>query len=372
MRPFVTLLSAAVVLGAFASCEKYEAQPVEPFHSGFVWGPAHGPSLETLQYDASVDTDTVYDANNFCDKCHLGAASQQVTDGVVNLDGDLVVFSDPTLGWATKLSPLCQDCHPLRVGAVNEPPDCNAQAGLEYCRYEAQTAHNNVNPVNGCTGAACHQIDPPTSWAVGGGPGGAGHDDPPLSNVFPLDGGHATADCADCHADLANAANERGQAAYCGNCHDRAGEGKDATHYPPDRAGWTDERERDCRACHSTVTPTNALVTPNNWAANNDHQFRVPHNTVVDWDTYPAVTANPDTDWKADCAGCHDVGAVTGGATYIAPDDGRFSCGVSCHDLAALEAQYPAFHSNLVNSPAGCNDANCHPSGTIEGVNEPN
>ncbi|MCB9675424.1 MAG: hypothetical protein H6737_09935 [Alphaproteobacteria bacterium] len=371
VRPLLVLSALGLGLTGVVSCEKYEAPQPVPFHSGFDWGPAHGPSLEQIQYDASIDTDPQFDANNFCDKCHVGGASQQVADGVYNLNGDPVLVADPASGWATVLSPLCQDCHPLRVGLV-EPIECPPGAQSEYCRFQAQGAHANVNPVNGCDGAACHSIYPPTTWSIGGENGG-GHDDPPLSEIFPLEGGHAGRACGDCHAGDYTA--EAGKAEYCGNCHTRAGEGEDATHYPPDRDGWTDERERDCKACHSSFAEGQSryiLEMPANWGANNEHYFRTPHHTVQDWDTFPAVVANGVNDWKNGCDDCHDVGFATGtGGTYLSTTDNRFSCG-KCHDLPQLELDYPAYHDNLAANPAGCTQTNCHPSGTIQGPNEPN
>ncbi|MCB9675425.1 MAG: hypothetical protein H6737_09940 [Alphaproteobacteria bacterium] len=167
-RPTTTYRLAVVCVVLVAStCSRYEPPEATPFHAGFVWGPAHGDSLEQLQYDLYNDTDPTFEADNFCDKCHVGGASQQVYDGATNLEGDPVRVADPATGWVTVLSPLCQDCHPLRVGNLAGPYDCPPGAGSEICRFEAQGAHANVNPVNGCDGAACHRTSPPTDWSAG-------------------------------------------------------------------------------------------------------------------------------------------------------------------------------------------------------------
>ncbi len=381
------LTTIGLAIAGFTACGKYEApQDTDAFHANFDWGPAHEPA-------ASVDdTDQeVFEANNFCDKCHIASVPRQIqcdARSIPENQGDEpppVTIDDPATGWATILAPRCQDCHPL-IPLGQDPATfpceptqylaCDPNDQSEYCRYINSGAHNPSNVAGGCGGGGgCHTTTPATDWSAGGGGPGepAGHDDPPTSQTFPLDGGHAGLQCTDCHADLANTANEAGQAAFCGNCHSREGEGRDLEHYPPDRLGWTDERERDCKACHATVSVGAEPVTlqmPSSWAEiANNHSFRAPHYTVQDWDVDPVVATQP-TDWRNDCTSCHDVGSVTTGVTYIDPSDGRFSCG-SCHDLAQLDADYPAFHNDLANNPSGCNNAACHPSGTVEGENEP-
>jgi hypothetical protein len=383
-------LSLAIV--GFVACGKYEPpQDTDAFHAGFDWGPAHEPAAGVVDTDAEV-----FAADNFCDKCHIASVPRQIAceqtllPEVPGGPEPLVAIDDPATGWSTLLSPLCQDCHPL-VPLGQDPAlfpcdprqytGCNPNDQSEYCRYINSGAHNGVNVVNGCDGAACHQTVPATSWAVGGGGPGepTGHDGSPLTEIFPLDGGHANLSCSDCHADLSNAVNEAGQAQHCGNCHSREGEGQTLDHYPPDRDGWTDERERDCKACHANVTTGGlpvTLITPSSWSEiANDHEFRFPHNTVDDWDLFPAVTPNPETDWVNSCTVCHDVGTyfIDGNPNIFTGDEfDRFSC-VACHNLVQLQTDYPAFHNGIdPNQPAGCNASGCHPSGTIVGDAEPN
>ena len=388
--PFVALTSLGLAVAGFVACGKYEPpQDTDGFHARFDWGPAHEPAAGVGDTDQDV-----FQANNFCDKCHIASVPRQVQceqtvlPAVQGEQGALVGVDDPATGWATLLSPLCQHCHPLvplGLPVENFPCDpgqyaaCDPNDQSEYCRFINSGAHNNVNIVNGCDGVACHQTNPATTWEVGSNPDQPGHDQAPLNQVFPLDGGHANLGCGDCHDNVANAANEAGQAQYCGNCHSREGEGQGLTHYPPDRADWTDERERDCKACHASVSLGPLPVTlqmPASWGAvANNHEFRAPHNTVDDWDLFPAVQLNPQTDWINNCTVCHDVGTyfTPDGTPFIDPSDqfDRFSC-VACHNLVQLQDEYPAFHNGIdAAQPSGCNASGCHPSGTVAGDNEP-
>jgi len=372
-----TLLTL-VVLGGFASCDTYEAPEYVPFHEAFVWGPGHGPPLEEVAVDGGVDTDGSYDANPFCEKCHVDSAAFQIAEGITNRLDKVVVPDQPGSGWVTQPSQLCEDCHPNPIGIDITAP-CALDDTSEWCRYQRGSLHVAPFEAPTCGGGACHQLYPPTTWVVGGGNGGS-HNTPPLSELFPLTGGHdpnvnpLAPVCTDCHLDPGGDYTlERGKSTYCSPCHTRAGEGKDETHYPPDRVGWTDERERDCFSCHATVTTGNDMIMPDTWAeVTYQHIFRFPHRTVVDWDVDPP-TPRPVDEWKSGCDTCHDVGLVTTGSSYVDLADGRFSCGRSgCHDFAQLQTDYSAFHGNIYNDLGSCNESNCHPSGTVVGDREPN
>lgn len=344
-QPVVRSSSAAprvfgLVFGGFAaliasvSCESYEPGPeYGEFHTTFALpGTAH--------------------AQTSCEGCHALAAQQQ------NLPNELPQGNGH---WTTKLSQACQSCHPFYA---NEPQplqlcsDPVASLG-ERCLFEGY--HGQNQPGN-CEQGPCHsRYD--DSWSLGDDPNANPHLAAPLTEVFPLLGGHGAAACIDCHPVAGGEAAERGQAKYCGNCHDRVGEGRTVSHYPPARLGWTDERERDCKACHATESTAGVLQVATTWELTPKyaHQFLTPHRTVQDWDAVTPV-ATAIADWKADCEQCHQNAGAGSPGVYD-----QFYC-TNCHPNDATFAAQFGGHVAAVGAGTACNNTDCHPTG---GPNEP-
>jgi len=96
--------------------------------------------------------------------------------------------------------------------------------------------------------------------------------------VYPLDGAHADAPCADCHSEYVFAGTPRD----CAACHSE----------PDLHAG---QFGQDCERCHGALAWTPALMT--------QHTFVLEHGGAG---TLACQTCHPETFARVTCYGCHD------------------------------------------------------------------
>lgn len=308
------LLALTTVLGTLAACEAYAPQnPDYEFHATFNRGTAHR--------DAS------------CDACHILAAfDQRERQG-------LDIPPPDVKDWVTNISGSCNHCHPFvaELGEIPQLAECqNPNSPVyehEQCRFYRYGGHQPFEQTQqqGCTGGQCHSVEH-TQFAFYSGPVDTDdtdlptpppnpHTQAPLVDIFPLEGGHVGQSCADstCH-EAGQEAAAAGKSEYCGSCHgrvrDAAPDGAD--HYPPQREGWTEERERDCLACHATIELQGAINYPTSWGTDaaydpsypRNHVFLAPHNTVEAWGITPLV-ARAEPAWKRQCWSCHNDWSVS-------------------------------------------------------------
>lgn len=335
----------AGLLLAVVSCEAYAppADDAYTFHASFDFGVAHE--------DAG------------CDACHIEAANNMLDR----------VPDTPDSGWVTMLDvgfqpQSCTACHPFirNPGTEEETVDCStlpvgsALLESERCRYLT-----NANHVGGTTQdcTVCHQVSHEEwNYLGGGGPGGGNpHEEAPLVDVFPLEGGHEDQACGACHADLQNPQNEVGSGEYCANCHSRsdANVPNGASHYPP-ADPTAPETARDCFACHVNVSYDYA-----------DYSFSWPDTFGVRASDHGAGFAIDHGNGVNTCWNCHNVYDNDNGAS-TQPTFYQFEIPVQRGNCNLCHVDYvnggvdPAMLSNTPGHTAldgACTD--CHPDGLV-------
>ncbi len=389
----------AMLVAGLVGCESYTPPQVDPdysFHAGFVLGTVHErftcESCHVVAADVMLGmepedprtgwvTRLELDPNpeRHCASCHPflrnGPESPEATVDCASLPagdnlrrsercryelsdahrgGNLNCSSygchsvDNPYGWIPnkhEQSPLSQT-FPLEDG----------HAGLtcEACHEDGAEEQGLVPPVWSGLGTACegcHEDSRPSNHYGSAPCGGChspsdgswfpvstsqlSHDHPPLSDIFPLEGGHAGVACSSCHPGSASA--EHGKSAACASsgCHSRAafppmGAG-DVNHYP---SPTTVEKDRDCMACH--VVADTEVQTP-------FERFRF---------VWPSSWSD-----RAAVHGARDAQDDVGFRIGHSPTHGVMACEV-CHDGFYYDVNYFQFSEQVVRS----NCLPCHGS----------